>query len=67
MKKQCGNCKYLQPDSDTRFGTKHDNSEVYVGICRRYPPSVFREDKHQSDFPWVFIAQWCGEYQPAKQ
>ena len=54
---ECGNCRFFTTDS-----TPHS-------FCRRYPPAVvhktLRPVAHNSAWPEVSPADWCGEWAAA--
>ena len=51
---KCANCRFFI------IRVSHSNPDL-VGSCHRYPPAL-KVDPEASAFPWVYDADWCGEW-----
>lgn len=48
---KCSECRWFKRDSD---------SESVYGLCKRYPPTIIKEECTES--PYVYENDFCGEF-----
>jgi hypothetical protein len=54
--RNCSNC---------RFWLKAQVEDAEVGVCRRYPPTLYGLPPYsRADFPLTAGTTWCGDWRP---